>query len=207
MKYFSILPQMIVTDPKGNSKVFTNIMARTSIIPSLFQNPLLFYSYDIQDSDTPELIAHKYYGYIERFWMVLFANQILDPQWEWPMNYTVFNKYVQSKYTPEEIVAVHNYQKTITTTDNASGTSSSEILEIDEDTYNNLTESTVTLEIPNGTTVTVSVTKQIIDNYAYEFNLNESRRNIKLINKVYAEQIEREAQRLMGSTKLAGLFA
>ena len=115
MKYFSILPQMIVTDPKGNSKVFTNIMARTSIIPSLFQNPLLFYSYDIQDSDTPELIAHKYYGYIERFWMVLFANQILDPQWDWPLNTNDFNAYITNKYpSTDPYNTVKEYQKIIT---------------------------------------------------------------------------------------------
>jgi len=198
MKYFQILPKLIVTDPKGNSKIFTNLMARNSIIPSLFNTPLLFYSYDIQDSDTPELIAYKYYGYIERFWLVLFSNQILDPQWEWPLNYSTFNKYLEQKYTDVDIMGLHNYQKTITTTDNTSGTSSSEIFEIDEDTYNTLIESTETYNIPNDSSVTVSVTKQIINNYTYEFNLNESKRNIKLINKNYVEQIEKEAQRLMG---------
>lgn len=198
MKYFQILPKLVVTDPKGNSKLFTNLMARNSIIPSLFNTPLLFYNYDIQDSDTPELIAHKYYGYIERFWLVLFSNQILDPQWEWPMSYSIFNKYLEQKYTDVDVMGLHNYQKTITTIDNASGTSSSEIFEIDEDTYNTLVESTETYDIPNGSSVTVSVTKQIINNYTYEFNLNESRRNIKLINKNYVEQIEKEAQRLMG---------
>jgi hypothetical protein len=46
----------------GNSKIMTNIMVRVSIIPQILNNLAIYYQYDIQEGDTPEIIAHKYYG-------------------------------------------------------------------------------------------------------------------------------------------------
>ena len=76
MQYFDTLPKIIQTDNVGVSRVFTNLMARASIIPDVLKNPLVYYQYDIQEGDTPEIIAHKYYGESYRYWIVLFANEI-----------------------------------------------------------------------------------------------------------------------------------
>ena len=197
MKYFASLPKLITTDARGNSKLFTNIIARSSIIPSLFTNPLTFYPYDIQENDTPEIIAHKYYNDVDRFWLVMFANQMLDPQWDWPMNYSVFNEYLNLKYEPGQLTDPHDYQKIIRKTDSVSGTVTVEKINVDLDTYNDLIETTNTYTLPSGAKVSVVITKTIVDNYTYELNLNESKRNIKILNKVYAEQIEKEFERLM----------
>jgi hypothetical protein len=197
MKYFATLPKLITTDARGNSKLFTNIIARSSIIPSLFTNPLTFYPYDIQESDTPEIIAHKYYNDVDRFWLVMFANQMLDPQWDWPMNYSIFNEYLNLKYEPGQLTDPHHYQKITTKTDSISGTVTIEKINVDLDTYNDLIETTNTYTLPSGAKVSVVITKTIVDNYTYELNLNESKRNIKILNKIYAEQIEKEFERLM----------
>ena len=37
----------------------------------------------MQDSDTPEIIADKYYGNVEYHWVVLLFNNIIDPQFEY----------------------------------------------------------------------------------------------------------------------------
>jgi hypothetical protein len=47
--------------------------------------------------------------------------------------------------------------------------------------------------------VTVNITKNIVDNLHYEMSLNDSKRSIKLINKKYADQIEKELKTLMGT--------
>jgi hypothetical protein len=60
MQYFDTLPKIIQTDNVGISRVFTNLLARASIIPDVLKNPLVYYSYDIQEGDTPETIAYKY---------------------------------------------------------------------------------------------------------------------------------------------------
>ena len=98
MQYFKTLPKLISTN-NGNSILLTNLLVRSSIIQNLLTNSLVFYKYDIQDGDTPEIVAYKYYGDAYRYWIVLFSNQMLDPQWDWPLNSINFQNYIVNKYT------------------------------------------------------------------------------------------------------------
>ena len=195
MKYFTKFPLIAITDKKGNSQVYTNILSRLSIIPSVLKNPLVFYSYNIQDGDTPEIVAHKYYGDINRFWIVMYSNNILDPQWDWPLSINAFNSYVNDKYTNP--YAVHSYEKVITTTNLVDNTSVSNSYNISEDEYNSLIEESKVFQFSTGT-VLYELTKNEITFYEYESRLNESKRNIKLLNKNYASQLEQEFETLMG---------
>jgi len=200
MQYFNTLPKILYTDKTGVSKIFTNLMARVSMIPDTLQNPLVFYDYDVQEGDTPEIIAYKYYGDSYRYWMVLFANQILDPQWQWPMNSQTFESYVQNKYpdiNPNE--EIHHYLKTITTTDNSTGTVTTDNIIIDETAYNALARTTTTYTLPSGYTTTVVTDKSFITVIEYEQDENEKNRNIKLVNARYADQLEKEFKSLMAT--------
>jgi hypothetical protein len=200
MQYFDTLPKVIHTDHVGTSKVVTNIMARASIVPQLLKNPLNYYQYDIQDGDTPEIIAHKYYGDSYRYWIVMLSNELLDPQWDWPMNNKVFDKYLQNKYPDIETSAViHHYEKIITQYDTDTMTTTVKKIQITEDVYNSLpTSSTETYNLPAGDVV-VTVETNAVSIYDYELNLNESKRNIKLLNSIYVNQIETEYQKLMSA--------
>jgi hypothetical protein len=163
----------------------------------MLTDPLVFYSYDIQEGDTPEIIAHKYYGDVERFWIVLISNNIFDPQWDWPLSSSVFNDYLNQKYDPSQIYAVNHYEKIITKTGTISGTITTETIVIDENTFNNLNPSKDTYAT-NTEPVIVEITGNIVDNFTYEYNLNEAKRNIKLLNKNYADRLEVELRKLMG---------
>jgi hypothetical protein len=197
MQYFATLPKIIHTDNTGTSRIFTNLIARASILPSLLKNPMLYYKYDIQEGDTPEIIAHKYYGDTYRYWIVLYANQLLDAQWDWPMSSGVFNKYITEKYPAiNPYTTLHHYEKVITTTDSNSSLTTVETVVIDEDTYNMLIESNETYSLPEST-VSVATTKKIVNLYDYELNLNESKRNINILNSSYVEQFETEFKKLM----------
>jgi hypothetical protein len=197
MKYFSNLPKLLKTDAKGNSIILTNLLARTSVVPSLLKNPLLFYQYDIQDGDTPEIVATKYYGDPYRFWIVLFSNQILDPQFEWPLNTNQFQDYLNSKYPSTNIYSTaYSYQKIITQVDNGTNTTTVNKIQIDEHEYDTLVLSTQTYTLPTGT-VTVTIDKTVTSIYEYELQQNESKRTINLINSGYADQLEAEIKNLM----------
>ena len=195
MQYFQTLPKLLVKDKQSIQSV-TNLLARVNIISSLMEDPLIYYTYDIQDSDTPEIIAHKYYGSVNRFWMVLFANQMLDPQWDWPMNNVVFDSYINQKYSIVEQSQIHHYEKIITNTTIPDGSVSTETITISEEDYNNLFETSRTYSTITGN-VNITVTKNVVDNYTYEYDLNESKRNIKLLNKTYADKLETEFNKLM----------
>ena len=197
MNYFKTLPKVIYTDKTGTSKIMTNLIARASLKPTIIKNPLVYYSYDIQDGDTPEIIAHKYYGDVYRYWIVLYVNQILDPQWGWPITMNTFESYINDKYPSINVYdTAHHYEKIITQVDNGTLTTTTNTLVIDEFTYNNLPDSTKSVYFPSGT-VTITTTKKIVSLYDYELDLNESKRNIKILNSNYVDQIETEFSKLM----------
>jgi hypothetical protein len=197
MQYFDTLPKIIQTDNVGVSRVFTNIMARASIIPDVLKNPLVYYSYDIQEGDTPEIIAYKYYGDSYRYWIVLFANELLDPQWSWPMDSTVFDNYMAEKYpSGNTTTTVYSYEKKLTQTDNSTNTVTINTIDVNQTEYNTIVENTQTYSIGNST-VTVATTKRIITIYDYEYELNESKRKINILNSVYVDQMESQFKSLM----------
>ena len=68
---------------------------------------------------------------------------------------------------------------------------------ISEEDYDALIpEETHTYTLPEEI-VTITTTKQEVSNYEYEILENEKKRNIKLLNKDYATQLEKEFMKLM----------
>jgi hypothetical protein len=211
------MPKIATIDYVGNQIVLTNLMIRTEIIPSLLNNPLLFYSYDIQEGDTPEIIADKYYGDSYRYWIVLYANQIIDPQWQWPMSQNLFTDYVISKYrnaaanslnisantvTSGQILAytegnIQNYVKTITTIDSSTNDKTSKNYYIDSTAYFLTQESTDVVSFSTGARATQIINKYTESIYDYEMRLNEANRNINLVNSAYVTQFELQFQSLL----------
>ena len=199
MQYFDTLPKIIQFDNEGIGRIFTNLLARASVIPELLKSPVIYYNYDIQDGDTPEIIAHKYYGDPYRYWILLLANEILDPQWEWPMSGQVFQNYITTKYTDFNAYStIHHYEKTLTQFDFGTNTTTTNTVEIDEDTYISLEETTKTFSLPTGD-VSITVSKSAVNYYDYEEKLNESKRNINILNSNYVNQLETELQKLMSA--------
>jgi len=219
MKYFNTLPSILTKDYSGNSVVLKNLLVRAKLISQLQNNPLLFYTYSVQDGDTPESIAYKYYGDQYRYWIVLYGNQSLDPQWDWPMSTRQFGKFIVDKYTNDTANAfnisantvtssqvlsytqgtIHHYEKVISTIDNVTRTESVKIVNVDGDTANQVLSSTQTITFSNGTSATQTTSVNTVSIYDYEDDLNESRRNIKLINSSYVTQMESQLKSIMGS--------
>lgn len=197
MQYFSTLPKVVKTSVDGTSMLMTNLMARVSVIPEVLKNPLVYYQYDIQEGDTPEIIAHKYYGDSYRYWIVLFVNEIMDPQWDWPMDSTTFNTFIQDKYQEfNPYSEIHHYEEVITQYEHNTQLTTVDKIIIDETAYDLLLETNDTYNLPTGV-VDVTVTKQAISYYDYENDLNESKRNIKLLNSNYVDEIETQLKKLM----------
>jgi len=210
MLYFDTLPKLITLDPTNNAVVVTNILSRSSIIQKLLKNPALFYQYDIQDGDTPEIVASKYYGDSYRYWLVLFANQIFDPQWQWPLSANQFEAYLNDKYgsaaanNNQTMIAytqstIQEYRKIYTSYDSTTANTTIINYTIDSNTYNNLVTSTQTVDLPSGASCTITIDKEIIDIYTYEVEQNDAKRTINLINVIYAGQFEQELDSLMNS--------
>ncbi len=210
MLYFDTLPKIITADQNGNYIVLTNLLTRAKLIDELQNNPMLFYTYSIQDGDTPEIVADKYYDDPFAFWIVLYSNQILDPIWSWPLTYLEFLKHIDLKYATESADAdmtpfeytnttVKVYQKIIRTIDSVSNIEHVEYVTLTQSDYNALTPSTETFTFEaTGSTCLVSIEKTTVSIYDYEYNSNESKRDIKLLNSTYLRQMEQTFTQVMG---------
>ncbi len=100
-KYFNYFPKTLYTSNNSTTGLdsVTNIIARFAFEKGLKENSSTFYKYNIKDSDTPEIIAYKFYGSVERQWVVLLFNDIIDPQFDWPFESNQLITYIDKKYT------------------------------------------------------------------------------------------------------------
>lgn len=197
MSYFAKYPKIVTTQKDGTRSVMVNLMTRSSIIPTLLDDPLLFYTYDVQDGETPEMIAHRYYNDPYFYWLILYANQISDPQWGWPLDRASFERYIVEKYTTENPYStIHHYEKVISQFESSTRITTEKKIVIDEDTYNNLTPSKTSYEFPTSTT-TITISKKAVTLYQYELETNESKRSIKVIKKEFAESVNGQLETLM----------
>ena len=75
--YFQNFP-LIPYDSVGNGqyKLVTNLLKRVALRAKVRTNTLLFDTYNVQEGQTPEMIADKLYGDSNLHWVVLYVNGI-----------------------------------------------------------------------------------------------------------------------------------
>jgi hypothetical protein len=212
-KYFNYFPKTFYSSNNASTGLdsVTNIIARFGFEQSLKNNSSAFYKYQIQESDTPEIIAHKYYGSAEKHWIVLLFNDIIDPQFDWPLKYENFIKYVDKKYSANgaanttvqtglawamSINNVQSYYKIVKRT-SADGTVIEEKLQVDANTYANVAASSSTITLQSGNIITQTFSKEKKTYYEYEQEENEAKRDIILLKPEFVPQIEREFKKII----------
>ena len=170
MAYFNMFPN-IYYDSKGDGKftIMKDILSRVKLIAKVKENILGFDYYDVQDGETPEMIAHKYYGDVNLHWTILVANDIVDYYSDWPMSVQKFEQFVKEKY--ENPQAIHHYEITQTSGDTS-----------------------VTIDVGMNTT---DYSGTPISNYTYEERLQEKKRQIRLIGTQYINDFVKEFERKM----------
>ena len=95
---FPLIPYQISGVKYSSFQTIRNLLFRTSIIREALNNSSSYMRYVIRDGDTAEILASKVYGDPQAHWIILYANDMLDAQYDWPMTSTVFPKYIADKY-------------------------------------------------------------------------------------------------------------
>jgi len=201
-KYFNYFPKTLYTSDSITAGVYTNLISRFSFEESFKNNTAVSYEYDIQDSDTPEIIASKFYDDSERHWIVLMFNDITDPQFDWPMDYRTLISFINNKYSANANVSqsgsnwaqshTHAYYKVEKRTTISTNTIDTRKIEIDANTYSNVSSTTSTITLADSKIITIVVSKETQSYYDYEMELNESKRKIKLLKPEFIQSIEEE---------------
>lgn len=94
------MPQYFFKYPKiiNRNILSTDLVTRIKIQDKYLDNEDLYYAYEMQDTDNAEILASKYYGNSELHWIILITNNIFDKDFDFPMPYNVFKKYLEYKY-------------------------------------------------------------------------------------------------------------
>jgi Base plate wedge protein 53 len=197
-RFFNYYPKLLYTS-NGTSTVITDLMTRPALVGHIFDDASLYYQYDIQDGDTPEMIASKYYGDAELHWAVMIPNNIVDPFYDWPMTFNQFSEYIVDKYGSQAnaLATIHHYEKVVETTDGLTGDITINNYEVDYNTYINVESTTVTLTSP--IPVTIQTYGEAVDCFTYEDELNESKRTIYLIRSELIDSVKTQFRNLMSS--------
>lgn len=107
----------------SNYQLVTNITFRFGFIKEILNNISAYYFYRIKDGERPEILAENIYNNSEAYWIILMANDMYDPQYDWPLDYKTFQKYIIKKYGSTEWAKTnyHHYEKIVRRTESLSG--------------------------------------------------------------------------------------
>ena len=168
MSYFEMFPKIFYDNKgDGNYSVMTNLFSRVKLLDNTKENISDFDYYNVKDGETPEMIAHKYYGDVNLHWTILAINDIVDYYEDWPMSVQRFEEFVKEKYDNPQ--GIHHYEITQTSGD-----------------------TTVTIDVGMNTT---DYSGTPISNYQYEDKLQEQKRQIRLIQPRYMKEFVKEFER------------
>jgi len=180
--YFRNLPR-VGYDINGTGKdsflSVTNIMKRVKFKPSVLDDISNYYPYFVKEGERPDIISHAQYGTIGYAYLIMLINDIQDPNFDWPLSSQIFEKFIINKYgsVTLAIAGVKNYYQIIRAEVARTGTSERvpEVkFAVDETTYD-------ALDTADRSTLT---------DYDYEVELNDAKREIRLINPAFVQDID-----------------
>ena len=112
MAYFEYFPTIgyDVRGEKNNVRVqaITNVLVRIRKKMNVI-NSAFFEQYFINDGDRADILAHKFYGDSTLHWVIMYANYMTNPYYDWPLPYFDLQKFVAKKY-PDNINGIHHYE-------------------------------------------------------------------------------------------------
>lgn len=186
-RYFRYYPEV-----KHSGKFLVDITKRSKFIQKLFSDPTVFLPFTVNEGERAEDVAHLYYQDVNLVWLLYIANNIIDPYKQWPMTQRNFLKYIIAKYRVQSEA----------TTDQgvlnwAQATPKHYYLIEDEETV--ISKETYDKSIGSNSLNSnfQSSEWQVVTYYDYEDIVNENNRHISVIDRRYAESIERELKRVM----------
>ena len=174
--YFQNFP-LIPYDSVGNGqyKLVTNLLKRVALRTKVRTNAVLFDTYNVQEGQTPEMIADKLYGDPNLHWIIMYVNNITDRYHQWPLTTPQFLAFLNDKYSNPD--GLHHYEITQTSGD-----------------------TTVTIDI--GTDNTEHSGATTITNREFEEKRQDTLRSIRLLDPAYVDQFVEEFENLMEASVL-----
>jgi len=141
----------------------TNILKRVMVPTLVKEEATAFYNYILQDNDTPEALAYKIYNDVNKHWIILAMNDVIDPHFDWLLSENEVWALTEQKYGLGNEDALNHYV---------------------DDADNKVWDDRMNDPGPNHLTA--------VSNIQHEINENEKKREIKILHTNYVKQFEKE---------------
>jgi hypothetical protein len=108
--YFSKFPSIyydFIIKGKSVLKPVKDITNNVRFRNAILENITLFDEYDIQEGETPEIIAAKLYGSSQYHWVIMLCNQRFNYISDFPRTVRLLEEYVNEKY--EDPYGTHHW--------------------------------------------------------------------------------------------------
>ena len=156
----------------GNLTTIQDLLTRIKVRNYIRNNGAMFAKHSVRDGETPEMVSNSLYGTPTFHWILLLFNEITNTYYEWPLSRKNFQAYVIDKYTNPD--ATHHYE--------VSQSSSGDWVKI---------------RVESDVAGAVAVT-----NTQYEANLQDKKREIKILQPQFVDQFRQEFNTLLESSKV-----
>ena len=161
----------------GKKTLVSNITIRFKIAEVLRLKSAVIYNYTVKDGDKPDVIADRYYEDATLDWVLFLTNNIIDPHWEWPLDQNSLDRYITKKYGSREkaMRTNHAYEKILrphSVLFDGTVIPEKKVI-VDKETYDQ----------------TALASRREVDKYTYEIELNDSKREIKVLDKRYVNAV------------------
>jgi len=189
--YFSSIPNVDYdingTEPNQFRSV-TNIMQRIRFKPSVLENITDYYPYYVREGERPDIVSFNTYGTVAYSYLILLVNDIVDPLFDWPLPSRQFENYIIEQYgSVSAAQSTNKYYYQIVRAEVARTGVSERVPEykiiVDQTTYNSLDASVRSAQ----------------NVYDYEVEQNDNKREIKLINPDFIQDIDYEVKTAFAS--------
>ena len=167
MEYFKYFPKTFYSKDGFESTDFaTNLVTRFKYLDEVLKTADAFYPIIVNDGERPDTIAEKYYGDAKYTWVILTFNNYIDPLFEWPLNDEELNQHIV-----REFGSVANAKNEI------------------RYYYKTLNGKQYVVDEAQSYDSTITA-------YEHQVELNEARRNIKVLDKALIAKLEAQMQDL-----------
>ena len=202
--YFKKLPDFEYVSRLPDSKIsdyinVKNIFKKNELRPDILNDATVFTDYKIKGDDRPDNVAFELYEDSSLDWLVLLCNNIINIQTEWPLLQNDLDRFLLDKYgTYEKLNEVRHYE-TKEIKDSNGVVMVPQGLQVASDysiTYwdDTIRGYAVETDVPNP-----------ITNYQYEMDIENRKRNIKVLKGIYLGIVRDDMKELMtyrkGSTQ------
>ena len=182
--YFRPFPLISYRMPGTNNNILAMDITRRFSIANFVRNANVnFDEYQVQDGERPDIVAYDYYGDETLDWLVLLANEIQDPYYEWPLSNNDLQAMILQKYGTLSYAyqTNHHYEKIVR----------EQQIVIENGLQRIIPEKKLIVDYQTYLTLP-SFQRKAVSLYEFEVNQNEDRRQIYLIDLHYTQLIKEQ---------------